>query len=267
MTFELLEYTNKHYSPFSFNLSTPHEEPDDPYNVLSIGFFRWGWYFKVPQLLKPVGKKVKAGWDAATVARLGRDWYMDYTPKNYGFTVLDDAIHLAYGIQPGGWSSGDKENSDHVKVLDFPWNLKHVRHTIYTKDGVAIPADEWQKKDHLKYSVKDRDVSFDSDFYGSVYTFFRHTDKFDGMSIPAKAHISEREWNRGSNKFWRLLKYFPGGKKVVRSLEVDFKYEVGERKTTWKGGTVGCGIEMLPGEDIREAIARFNAIWPIKYRR
>ena len=255
----LIEYTNKSYTPLSLNLSTPHEEPDDPYNILSFSFWKWGWYIKVPQFIKPVGKKVKANWDAATVARLGRDWYMDYTSKHYGVTFLDDAVHVAYGIQPGCFISDDKENSDHVKVLDYPWMHKHVRNTIYARNGNALSYDEWYKKDSVRYKIEDRDLAWLSDPTGSYYYFLYH-DTFDGMDIPTKARVSEREWHRGINKFWKMLFWvFPGSKRVVRSLEIDFKYEVGARKGSWKGGTMGMGMAMLEGESVNEAISRFNS--------
>ena len=258
MPFELMEYTNKHYCTFSLHLDTPHEEPDDPYNVFSFGFLRWGWYFKIPQLVKPVGRKVQAGWNEETKARLGRDWYMDYTPKSYGITLLDDAVHVAYGVQPGCWTSGDKKNSDHVSLLDYPWGFRHVRNTIYTRNGNALSYDEWYKYDSVQYTIKDRDLAWLSDPTNSYY-YFIYRDTFDGMDIPTKAHVSEREWRRGINKFWKaIFSVFPNSKKVVRSLEIDFKYEVGARKGSWKGGTMGMGIAMLEGESVNDAISRFN---------
>lgn len=256
--FKVLEYTNKSYTPFSLNLSTPHEEPDDPYNILSFSFFKWAWYIKVPQFIKPVGKKVHANWDAATIARLGRDWYMDYTSKNYGFTFLEDAVHLAYGIQPGCFISDDKANSDHVSVLDYPWGFRHIRNTIYNRNMSPYTYDEWYKQDSVKYNIKDRDLAWASD-PTNVYYYFIYRDTFDGMDIPTKAHVSEREWHRGINKFWRVIfSIFPSSVFIRRDLEIEFKHEVGSRKGSWKGGTMGMGMEMLAGETVTNAISRFN---------
>lgn len=256
---KVLEYTDKSYTPFSLCLSTPHEEPDDAYNILSFAFIKWAWYIKVPQFIKPVGKKVKVTtWDAATIARLGRDWYMDYTPKNYGFTFLEDSIHIAHGIQPGCFISNDKKNSDHVKIWDYPWNYTHVRNTIYTRNGGEYSYGDWHKHDRVKYDIKDRDLAWLSDPTGAYY-YFIYRDTFDGMDIPTKAHVSEREWRRGKSKFWRvLLSIFPSSKKVVCSLEIEFKHEVGARKGSWKGGTMAMNMAMLDGESVNDAISRFN---------
>jgi hypothetical protein len=40
---------------------------------------------------------------------------------------------------------------------------------------------------------------------------------------------------------------------------VEFDREVGERSGTWKGGCIGCGYKMLPGETIAQAIRRMEA--------
>jgi hypothetical protein len=43
-----------------------------------------------------------------------------------------------------------------------------------------------------------------------------------------------------------------------RYINIDFNTEVGERTGSWKGGVLGCGYDMLPGEHPVKALARME---------
>lgn len=80
---------------------------------------------------------------------------------------------------------------------------------------------------------------------------------FDGELITAKTHIEEREWRFGEGRFkWLSLFRKP---MIRRSLDIDFSKETGRRKGSWKGGTVGHSIDMLPGELHEAAFRRYCA--------
>jgi hypothetical protein len=77
---------------------------------------------------------------------------------------------------------------------------------------------------------------------------------YDGAEITATTHIEEREWKRGEKWCsWLSLFYRP---MIRRSLDIDYSAEVGPRKGSWKGGTIGCSINMLPGELHDDAFIR-----------
>lgn len=42
------------------------------------------------------------------------------------------------------------------------------------------------------------------------------------------------------------------------SIDVSFSDEVGERTGSWKGGTIGCGYDMLPGERPLDTLRRME---------
>jgi hypothetical protein len=67
--------------------------------------------------------------------------------------------------------------------------------------------------------------------------------------------IQEREWLRGVKAFRWLSRFFYP--KIRRSLNLEFHKEVGPRKGSWKGGTIGHSIEMLPGELHEAAFRRY----------
>ena len=67
-------------------------------------------------VVQPHRRKVLAQtWDAATVARMGRDWYWDETRREFGISIAIDRLCVKYGVQPDSWP-GDKSWSYY-----FPW--------------------------------------------------------------------------------------------------------------------------------------------------
>lgn len=47
-------------------------------------------------------------------------------------------------------------------------------------------------------------------------------------------------------------------KRESRSISIDFSDEVGERTGSWKGGVMGCGYEMQPGETPVDTLRRME---------
>src|SRR5690606_33228759 len=87
----------------------------------------------------------------------------------------------------------------------------------------------------------------------AVFTF----RDFDGEELTATTRIEEREWRFGVGWFkWLSLFRRP---KVSRDLEITFSGETGKRKGSWKGGTIGDSIKMLPGELHEPAFRRYCA--------
>ena len=60
------------------------------------------------------------------------------------------------------------------------------------------------------------------------------------------------EWRR------KWLKWTSFGNLIKRSVAVQFSEEVGARKGSWKGGVMGIGFKMLPGEHPYECMRRSN---------
>lgn len=65
----------------------------------------------------------------------------------------------------------------------------------------------------------------------------------------AVVHVTRMTWSR---KWFRWLK------KIRTSIDVRFSEEVGERSGSWKGGCVGCGYAMLPGEQPVDTLRRME---------
>lgn len=68
------------------------------------------------------------------------------------------------------------------------------------------------------------------------------------QNVIATISAESREWKR------RWLPF----RKLSRSIDVNFNGEVGEGTGSWKGGTIGCGYEMLDGESPLDTLRRME---------
>lgn len=195
--------------------------------ILAVAFGR-AVRMKLPQLLKPFGK------------------YKDH-PKTYGFSLSDmgngyDFFQLFFGPQTHD-SSTTKSWCKHL-----PWKQwRCVRHSIYSPDGSYFYTEESNKCNWMEYFDKKNLCP------ASHFGF----EDYDGEMIVATCIIEEREWHRGEGWFKWLRRLYPP--KICRSLDLLFSAEVGPQKGSWKGGTIGHGIDMLKGEAPQQAFERYCA--------
>jgi len=68
----------------------------------------------------------------------------------------------------------------------------------------------------------------------------------------ATVYVEEREWR------WRWFQKLAWPRKIHRSINVDFSDEVGERSGSWKGGTIGCGYDLMPEESAEDCLRRME---------
>ncbi len=297
--FKLKEYNSNSHSFFSISISNEWDEPDSNYNLYHFAIFKKSWWFKGPKLVSPKKKWVDlSNMEWAKPNKDGSKGYWDSIRKCYGISFNDEAIHVYYGIQPMSWSANDPENSDHTKLYNYFWNLQHVRHSAYDINGNYLcngtHLREWTYKYLPKYckpyNAETKDIDFQTvpwfiypkndkiekwppfkDGYDNfdsvssnieVFKFYEYIDKYDNSKTIARVNIEEREWIRGKWKWLRaILKFIPGCVFIRRTIDVEFRDEVGSEKGSWKGGTLGCGFNMLPNETIDECFNRFQKEW------
>lgn len=125
---------------------------------------------------------------------------------------------------------------------DMPWAYTHIRHSILLKDMTWEHSTKENKKFFFEEQWKNKQYVVEYDF----------TDKSDNSIIPTKVYVEKREWRQ----HW--LKWTDAFAKIVKSIDVEFSKEVGSRKGSWKGGTVGCGYPMKKGETALECIKRME---------
>lgn len=234
---------------FCIEFSTGDKEDGPMQNQLIFIGFGWGLRIKLPNLIQCARKRVQAGWDAATVKRLGRDYYFNTWDRRFGVTLSDmgngyDFLQLKYGRETHD-SSTTKSWCKHL-----PWmQWDHVRHSIYTPDGTHFYTEPYWK-DRRKAKAK-HTFEVKEECPACHFGF----EDYDGEMIVATCHIEEREWRKGSGWF-RWLKYF-NKPKIHRVLDLQFSAEVGTEKGSWKGGTIGHSCEMVAGDTPETAFRRY----------
>ena len=208
-------------------------------------------------VIRPERKKVYPQWDAATIARLGRDWYWDITPREYGISVNDGHLSIHYGRV-----THDSSTEQYWGCF-LPWTQwRHIRRSFYDLDGKHF----WSELESETANYRRANKLGRSDLWCERFDIVRKWEEmcpkakfliedFDGKQIEATTHIEEREWRFGTGWFkWLSLFRRP---KIRRSLDIGFSEETGPEKGSWKGGTMGTGIEMLPDELHEAAFRRY----------
>jgi hypothetical protein len=235
------------YRPIAVELwSGCDEYPGASLRISGLG---WTVILALPQwVLRPHRTKIFPSWDAATVSRLGRDWYWQIDRREYGFSLDGGHLSVHFGRQTHDSSTEQRWG------CFFPWTQwRHVRRSFYGLSGEHIATlPETDGKTYLGDPGRwEREQAVEAATPTASFEF----EDFDGERITATTRIEEREWRAGTGWFrWLSLFRKP---RVSRSLDLRFSAEVGRRKGSWKGGTIGHGIEMLPGELHEAAFRRY----------
>lgn len=255
--------SDRHFGPFTYakdkygNLAAVLGSGDgDEYPGCRVRLSAFGHTLiaALPPILKPWRRKVVASsWDAATVERMGRDWYWDSHEREYGFSCGEGFLQVFLGR-----TTHDSRTEQRWSCF-LPWTQwRHVRRSLYDLGGKHFwtePKVEWRLLDTQQNIDTHRSI-WESEKACPTHTF-PFVD-FDGENLTAKTRIEEREWHFGTGWF-RWLRWFRNPK-IRRSLDIDFSGETGRKKGSWKGGTVGHSIEMLSGELHEAAFKRYCAI-------
>lgn len=246
--------SSENYTKIVYSSSYNEDYPDDKHNTLTIVMFGWIIQFLLPQFIKPLQVKVHAtSWDAATIARLGRDYYFVYFNRRYGFSKFDTLFQLFYGVQ-GDYDSNFQNAGLKEKSISWflPWlDYRHVKHQMFDGNGQLI----WQEDQSNTSEARQHNDTK----YVLSQTMNKRSYKVldtDGEIIVVDVHSEYREWKRGTSWCKWLSLFMDGIKK--HTIELNFRSEIGHRKGSWKGGLVGLGYELsYPDEDIDIAVERF----------
>lgn len=239
-------YAHDKHIPLGINVCSGDEDERRP--VLRMHLLGHTLIVALPQIIKPhrVWHEITHEPMRSQIIAQGKvPGYWDIHQREFGFRIFENAVHFHYG--PQTFDSSTTKS----KCWFFPWTEhKRVRHSVYDTNGeffATIP--EWGFRHKHGYTVREAILAV------APVAKFAFKD-FDGEEIIATCMIEEREWQRGKGIF-RLL--FLGRNKISRSLDLRFSSEVGKRKGSWKGGTIGHGIEMLPNETPEAAFRRYCA--------
>jgi len=180
---------------------------------------------ELPRLVRDYRVRHTAqSWDAATIARLGRDWYDEVFPCEYGFHFSEGALHVRYGPQT------HSSNTSKSKCFFLPWKAwRYIRRSLYDTQGnhfwteLAGDRSAWPARAAVEEACPK--IKFDFEDY-------------DGERITATTHIEEREWRFGEKPF-RWLSWFRRPQ-ITRSLMLSFSAEVGTERAARSGTASKC---------------------------
>lgn len=178
---------------------------------------------------------------------MGRDWYWEVTPREFGFSITDGHLSVEFGRVTHDSSTEQRWG------CFLPWTQwRHVRHSYYGLKGEHVATlPDTGKSYRLDSGRWERERAIADATPTASFAF----EDFDGERLTVTTKIEEREWRFGTGWFkWLSLFRRP---KVSRSLDLRFSGEVGPEKGSWKGGTIGHSIEMLPGELHEAAFRRY----------
>lgn len=230
-------YARETSGRFGIVLTSGRGDDDDCGNGCYIRFHAFGHTLIValPQVIKPHREWVDTSryeW-----SRGPGSGYWQHHARDYGFCFINGALHIDYGRQT------HSSDTDQSKVYFLPWReWRHVRHSLYDLDGRHFADSGRTVRDAIEAACPVAKFEFED---------------YDGERIVATCKIEERQWKRGVRWFKWLSLLWPD--KVRRSLDLRFSSEVGRRKGSWKGGTIGHGIDMLPSELHEAAFRRYCA--------
>lgn len=235
------------YRPFTMMLGSGDCEDGPARCRLRLSALGRTLIIALPPIVRPYREKVVArGWDKATIERLGRDWYWNTDEREFGFTLSEGALHIRFGRQ------SHDSRTEKSKCYFLPWRQwRHVRHSLYGLQGEHV----WTEPKRARGKPSNFDEMWAAK-EACPSRSFAFKD-FDGEDLTVKTIIEEREWRFGDGWFkWLSLFRRP---KISRSLNLEFSGETGKRKGSWKGGTIGHAIDMLPGELHEAAFRRYCA--------
>lgn len=256
--------TDRHFWPFTFSgrsryrpfgavLDSGAYEGQAGDCHVRLSAFGYTLICELPPLVTDYHERHQAKtWDAETIKRIGRDWYEEIFPREYGLVLSEGVLHAYFGAQT------HDSRTTQSKCYFLPWrNWRHIRRSLYDASGKHF----WTERDADRNAWDAGRVVRDA----CPKVRFEFED-YDGQKITATTCIEEREWRLGTGVCrWLSLFRKP---KISRCLSLEFSAEVGPEKGSWKGGTLGHAIEMLPGELHEAAFRRYcEQEHRSKYRR
>jgi hypothetical protein len=184
------------------------------------------------------------GWGALYIHLPIRTGIQDCDSAAWGIHYHSNKLWIYIG------GAGNFQGGRKWKTITMPWDLTWVRTSTLKQDHFWYNESQ---KNRLNWGGKE-------DSEGSYYWLEKnkwkethsYTDSYDGTVVNATISVKEREWRP---LWFQWTSLFAKKKKTI---EVEFDKEVGKRKGSWKGGTLGCSYELLPTETPLECLRRME---------
>jgi len=182
--------------------------------------------------------RIHLGWPSIFI---GIPWPFNYRFKDHGqcsgprvgFAFHDASLWLYHGNE-----TGYSKDRSATTTIHMPWYWGSCKnHFVMSKLGMWV--------DHIGSWEKGKEPdNRRTETYDYIYTL----DSGEIQNRKATIYVDKMIWRR----FWWPMKM------VRESINVDFDDEVGEETGSWKGGTLGCGYDLLPNETPEQCLRRME---------
>lgn len=153
----------------------------------------------------------------------------------YGAQINNNTFWMHLGGKMNDWEQCDSK----WITWDLPWfSWVFDIHEVWTGEN-------WVEASHDRHSEP-----YSDDRVVGTYPYSYTLKSGEIQSREATIFRERRKWHR---------KWVPFVKMIRESINVDFNGEVGEKTGSWKGGTIGCGWDVLPDEAMINALRRMEA--------
>lgn len=152
----------------------------------------------------------------------------------YGFYTIDNAIVWRWG--------------QIYKSFNWPFfSYNHESTEVLTLDRQPVWIERAGDRSDFRVRFAEEKKAKAANQVTVPYRYTLKSGKVQDRT--ATVSIERRTWGR---------KWFPALKLIKTTIDVKFSDEVGERTGSWKGGCIGCGYDMLPGESAIECLRRME---------
>ena len=216
---------------------------NNQYDYVDWVIFYWGWNFDISfELCGYFDNRPRINLDLiffslSFVLPFRNKWTDECDPPKWGIAIHNNTVWIYKGGK-GNFKGGNKWWTWYIPFITMDW----VRTSILLNDDTWEHETKGNKKDFYKDEWKQKQKSWTYDYI----------DKYDGEIIPTTIYVDEREWRP------KWLKWTSLFAKTRRTIDVHFSKECGKRKGSWKGGTLGCGYELLPNETPLDCLKRME---------
>lgn len=186
------------------------------------------------------------GWGTLYIHLPIKTGIQDCESAAWGFNYHNNTAWFYIG---GG---GNFEGGKKWKTLYMPWDLTWVRTSTLLKDNKGWFNETKGKRKDWSQEGRNEVGGYDWLKENKWKETYPYTDKYDKTTVNATISVTEMEWRPRGVKWTNLFS------KVRRTISVEFDKEVGKKKGSWKGGTTGCGYDLLPNETPLECLRRME---------
>lgn len=210
-----------------------------------IGIATWRWSIALCKFEEHWSLHLFCLWITLWKTRMPPEEIME----SWGFTFDNESrcLHLNWG--------------DRYKIIYYPWMFDHCRTEVMLNDGTFVPYERFRT---CKVGTKDangetippiRETPEPADRYRRTFPYRYILRSGEVQERQAIVTVERRAWCWRARPF-RWLRW---PSKVATSICVEFSDEVGEKTGSWKGGCIGCGYDLRPGESPEQCLRRMES--------